>query len=103
MTPFGNDILYYDGMTLYCLRSNGYEKWSYPLGENASFSCSDSVVAAWSGTQLHIIDRDGNSTFEIPVILDKEMPVSASTIAMSQPHLIDYTLYFDGSTLINKK
>ncbi|MBQ7655876.1 MAG: hypothetical protein IJS41_05155 [Clostridia bacterium] len=63
VTPFGNDILYYDGVTLYCLRSNGYEKWSYPLGENASFSCSDSVVAAWVGTQLHIVDRDGRTTY----------------------------------------
>ena len=49
------------------------------------------------------VNRDGNSTFEIPVILDSEMPVSASTIAMSQPHLIDYTLYFDSSTLVNQK
>ena len=49
------------------------------------------------------VNSDGNSTFEIPVILDREMPVSASTVAMSQPHLIDYTLYFDGSTLVNKK
>ncbi len=63
VTPFGSEILYYDGITLYCLRANGYEHWSYPLGENASFACSDSVVAAWSGTQLHIIDRDGNSTY----------------------------------------
>jgi hypothetical protein len=63
VTPFGSEILYYDGITLYCLRANGYEHWSYPLGENASFSCSSSMVAAWSGTQLHIIDRDGNSTY----------------------------------------
>ena len=63
VTPFGDDILYYDGVTLYCLRSNGYEKWSYPLGENASFTCSDSVVAAWMGTQLHIVDRDGKTTY----------------------------------------
>ncbi|MBR3019167.1 MAG: hypothetical protein IKH57_19160 [Clostridia bacterium] len=63
VTPFGSDILYYDGVTLYCLRSNGYEKWSYPLGENASFTCSDSVVAAWMGTQLHIVDRDGKTTY----------------------------------------
>ena len=63
VTPFRDEILYYDGMTLYCLRSNGNEHWSYPLGQNAFFTCSDSVVAAWTGTQLHIIDRDGNSTY----------------------------------------
>ncbi|MBR3739083.1 MAG: hypothetical protein IKN04_01325 [Clostridia bacterium] len=63
VTPFGDEILYYDGLTLYCLRSNGSEHWSYPLGENASFTCSDTVVTAWSGTLLHIIDRNGNATY----------------------------------------
>ena len=63
VTPFGDEILYYDGLTLYCLRANGSEHWSYPLGENASFTCSDTVIAAWSGTLLHIIDRNGNATY----------------------------------------
>lgn len=63
VTPFGNSVLYYDGLTLFCLNSRGGERWSYPLGENASFSCSDKVVAAWSGTQLHIINQDGHSTY----------------------------------------
>ena len=44
-------------------------------------------------------NTEGNSTMEIPVVLDEEMPVSALTTAMSEPHLIDYTLYFDSSTL----
>ncbi len=63
VTPFGENVLYYDGMTLFCLNARGHEKWSYTLGANASFSCSDSVVAAWTGTQLHIINRDGYSTY----------------------------------------
>ena len=46
------------------------------------------------------VNEGGNSTFEIPVVLDTEMPVSASTVAMSQPHLIDYTLFFDSSTVV---
>ncbi len=63
VTPFGNNILYYDGMTLYCLSPNGGERWSYTIGGGASFSCSDSVIAAWTGTQLHLIDRNGHSTY----------------------------------------
>ncbi|MBR3108107.1 MAG: hypothetical protein IKH30_13170 [Clostridia bacterium] len=63
VTPFGNDILYYDGMTLYCLQSNGYERWSYAVGENASFTCSDTVVAIWMGSQLHIVDKNGKTTY----------------------------------------
>ena len=63
VTPFGGNLLYYDGATLYCLASNGNERWTYSLGSNASFTCSDSVIAAWAGTQLHIIDRNGRSTY----------------------------------------
>ena len=49
--------------------------------------------------QYDPIQTEGNSTFEIPAVLDEEMQVSASTIAMSEPHLVDYTLYFDSSTI----
>lgn len=45
------------------------------------------------------VQTEGNSTFEIPVILDEELGVSASTIAMGTPHLIEYTLYFDSTSL----
>lgn len=45
------------------------------------------------------VQEEGNSTFEIPVEFDEEMAVSASTIAMSEPHLVDYTLRFDSKTL----
>ena len=37
------------------------------------------------------VNAEGNSAFEIPVIAD--------TIAMSEPHEIDYTLAFDSSTI----
>lgn len=46
------------------------------------------------------IDED-NSVFEIPVtVFDRKMPVSADTTAMSTPHEIEYTLYFDSSTIV---
>ena len=51
------------------------------------------------GVQYDPIQTEGNSTFEIPVILDTDMAVSASTVAMSEPHLVDYTLHFDSSTI----
>lgn len=50
-------------------------------------------------TRYSPIQEAGNATFEIPVVLDEDMEVSASTIAMSQPYLVDYTLHFDSSTL----
>ena len=50
-------------------------------------------------TRYEPIQEEGNSTFEIPVVFDEDMAVSASTVAMSQPHLVDYTLHFDSKTL----
>lgn len=45
-------------------------------------------------------NTDGNSAFEIPVnAFDWKIAVIADTIAMSEPHEIQYTLYFDSSTL----
>lgn len=51
------------------------------------------------------VNTDGNSTFNIPVnVFDGPMAVRADTTAMSEPHEIDYTLYFDSSTIqsVNK-
>ena len=43
---------------------------------------------------------EGNSTFTIPVSgFDWKMPVTADTTAMSTPHEIDYSLYFDSATI----
>ena len=54
------------------------------------------------GVQYDPIQQEGNSTFQIPVVLDADMAVSASTVAMSEPHLVEYTLYFDSATLAGK-
>ncbi len=51
------------------------------------------------GVQYAPIQETGNATFEIPVQLDVDMPVSAQTVAMSTPHLVDYTLRFDRATI----
>lgn len=61
--PFGNYILYYDGITLFCLNTNGSERWNYTLGSNASFSCSDNNIVAWNNSQLHILNQNGQPTY----------------------------------------
>ncbi len=49
------------------------------------------------------VNTEGNSVFEIPVAaFDRKLPVIGNTTSMSKPHEIEYTLYFD-STTINKK
>lgn len=51
------------------------------------------------GVKYEPVQTEGNATFEIPIVLDTDMAVSASTIAMSEPHLVDYTLRFDSSSM----
>lgn len=52
------------------------------------------------GTQYLPVNASGNSTFEIPVAaLDEDLSVQAETTAMSEPHMIDYTLRFDSGSL----
>lgn len=51
------------------------------------------------GVYFDPIQTEGNATFEIPVVLDEDMAISAQTIAMSQPHEIDYILHFDSATI----
>lgn len=52
------------------------------------------------GEQYLPVPRDGNSTFQIPVkAFDEDLPIQAETTAMSEPHMIDYTLHFDSSTI----
>jgi hypothetical protein len=52
-----------------------------------------------NGERYEPISTEGNSVFEIPITPDTDLTVSADTVAMSQPHLIEYTLRFDKSTL----
>lgn len=63
VTPFGDKVLYYDGTTLFCLNANGTEQWKYALGPGARFTASDSLVTAWVGAHLHILDRSGRATY----------------------------------------
>lgn len=52
------------------------------------------------GEKYEPVNKDGNSTFEIPVsVFDAEVEVTADTVAMSTPHEIDYTLNFDSSSM----
>ena len=56
------------------------------------------------GEKYEPVNSDGNSTFEIPVsVFDAEMEVTADTVAMSEPHEIDYTLNFDSTTVKDAK
>ncbi|MBP0958082.1 MAG: hypothetical protein J5997_12050 [Oscillospiraceae bacterium] len=52
------------------------------------------------GEKYYPQNTEGNSEFVIPVTgFDYKMPVFANTTAMSTPHEIEYTLYFDSATI----
>lgn len=54
-----------------------------------------------NGVRYELISAAGsNSTFEIPVAaFDQALPVIADTVAMSEPHEVEYTLTFDSASL----
>ena len=52
------------------------------------------------GERYDPINTEGNSAFEIPVAaFDQKLDVIADTVAMSEPHEVEYTLTFDSATL----
>lgn len=51
-------------------------------------------------TQYFPINTEGNSVFEIPVLVfDRGMPVIADTVAMSQPYELEYSICFYADTI----
>ncbi len=50
-----------------------------------------------NGKKYEPINKEGNSVFEIPAEIDKDMKVVGCTDAMSKPYEVDYTLHFDGN------
>ena len=50
------------------------------------------------GVRYEPVQTEENAVFRIPVVLDQDMSVTACTVAMSEPHEIDYTLHFDSTS-----
>lgn len=51
------------------------------------------------GVEYLPLTTEGGSNFEIPVKLNMETKVVACTVAMSEPHEIEYSLFFDGASI----
>ena len=63
VTPFGDNLLYYDGASVHCLAANGSVRWSYPVGTGASFYAGSTHVIIWVGSQVYIVDSAGRPTY----------------------------------------
>ena len=63
VTPFRDGLVYYDGASIHHLSSSGMIRWSFPAGSDVKFTVGPSHMAVWSGTQLFLVDKDGNATY----------------------------------------
>ena len=63
VTPFRDGLVYYDGASIHHLSSSGMIRWSFPAGSDVKFVVGPSHMAVWSGTQLFLVDKDGNATY----------------------------------------
>ena len=63
VTPFRDGVLYYDGASIHHLSSAGTIRWSFPAGTGVSFSVGPTHLALWSGSQLYLVDKDGNASY----------------------------------------
>lgn len=52
------------------------------------------------GVDYYPVNTEGNSAFVISIPeFDEDIPLLAETVAMSEPHMIEYTINFNSSTL----
>jgi len=63
VTPFRDGLVYYDGASIHHLSSSGMIRWSFPSGTGVKFAAGPTHLAIWSGTQLYLVDKDGNATY----------------------------------------
>ena len=63
VTPFRDGLVYYDGASIHHLSSSGMIRWSFPAGSDVKFAVGPTHMAIWSGTQLFLVDKDGNATY----------------------------------------
>lgn len=63
VTPFGENVLYYDDASIHCLSGTGAIRWSFAVGSGASFAASDTHLIIWQGSQLYIVDQNGRATY----------------------------------------
>lgn len=55
----GENVVYYDGVTLTCVGPNGGTRWTYSLGTGGNFVTTDTTVTAWRDASLHVLNKEG--------------------------------------------
>jgi len=55
-------FVYYDGVSISKVSSEGESMWNYMVGADADFAVSDAGIAAWTGKKLTLIDNATGKT-----------------------------------------
>ncbi len=63
IAAFGEYVLYYDDASLHCMTSQGTVRWSFSVGANADYACSDTHVVLWKDSTVYILDQNGKATY----------------------------------------
>ena len=61
--PFGSYVLFYDGVSIHCMSATGTVRWSFQIGSDAGFFAGENAIAAWTGSTIYVIDKNGNSSY----------------------------------------
>ena len=92
--PFGENVLYYDGMSIHCMSDRGAVRWSFQIGPNAGLHCTEDTIVAWVGSTIFILDKNGNSSYndnlgeEIQFARAGTQYIAAVVGASSAPRLV---------------
>lgn len=65
---------------------------------NIRFSSSSYTKLESNGVTYSPVSTDNGSLFQIPVVLNEDMEISGTTIAMGAPHTITYTIHISLDT-----
>ena len=74
----------------------------YRRGTNVArivWSSPNYTYLSVEGVKYMPLNREGNSSFEIPIEFDLDLPIKACTVAMSTPKEIEYDLRFDSASI----
>ncbi|MBQ2953612.1 MAG: hypothetical protein IJE07_08660 [Clostridia bacterium] len=117
VTVFQDGVLYYDGASIHFINANGSIEWSYPAGDGASFSASDSNIIVWADRQLAILNDEGYSTYNramdesiqfarigqkhAAIITGDELTSTVFIKDLQGAHIDSETTQFDGQVLLD--
>ena len=88
----GENVLYYDGMTLYCVSRRAARAAGTSLSARARITAwATAKIVAWAGQQVYVLDKNGTCTFNDRMSAEVLFgAIGQSYIAVSAPGRVGY-------------